>query len=161
MKQEEIKLKVKGGRICHIKPERHSEDLEEEISRTYHDGSVTDTEDIDHVAYGNIARHFYELGQQAKKEQQNEKMKENTLAELIEYLSKRFDVSYAKLARIVVKTAKWQKAQMLKEAVEGEIVNLIPDRNYIKVEREAIAKAVSVFKEGDKVKIVIVKEDKK
>ena len=34
--------------------------LEEEISRTYHDGSVTDTEDIDHIAYENIARHFAE-----------------------------------------------------------------------------------------------------
>ena len=38
------------------------EGLEEEISRTYHDGSVTDTEDIDHVAYENIACHFAEWG---------------------------------------------------------------------------------------------------
>lgn len=36
--------------------------LEEEISRTYHDGSVTDTEDIDHTSYENIARHFAEWG---------------------------------------------------------------------------------------------------
>lgn len=50
------------------------------------------------------------------------------------------------------------KEQMLKDAVDGEIVNLMPDRNYVKVDREAIAKAVSVFKEGDQVKIVIVPE---
>ena len=36
------------------------EGLEEEITRTYHDGSVTDTDDIDHTAYENIARHFAE-----------------------------------------------------------------------------------------------------
>lgn len=35
-------------------------DLEDEISRTYCDGSVTDTSDIDHVAYENIAHHFAE-----------------------------------------------------------------------------------------------------
>lgn len=36
--------------------------LEEEINRTYHDGSVADTSDIDHVTYENIAEHFYDLG---------------------------------------------------------------------------------------------------
>ena len=42
--------------------EESDKSLEEEISRTYHNGSVTDTEDIDHVAYENIARHFAEWG---------------------------------------------------------------------------------------------------
>lgn len=38
-------------------------DLEEEITRTYRDGSVTDTSDIDHVVYENIAHHScYEDG---------------------------------------------------------------------------------------------------
>ena len=37
-------------------------DLEKIIEQTYHDGSVADTDDIDHVTYENIARHFYELG---------------------------------------------------------------------------------------------------
>ena len=48
-------------------PEQPVEGLEEEISRTYHNGSVTDTDDIDHTAYENIARHFYELGLKARK----------------------------------------------------------------------------------------------
>ena len=62
-------------------------------------------------------RDSFIAGAEWQKKQQNEKMKANTLEELVEYLSKRFDVSYAKLARIVVKTAKWQKEQMLKEVV--------------------------------------------
>lgn len=38
------------------------EELEEEISRTYHNGSVADTSDMDHVDYENIARHFAQWG---------------------------------------------------------------------------------------------------
>lgn len=40
----------------------NQEELDEEINRTYHDGSVTDTSDIDHVTYENIAEYFYNLG---------------------------------------------------------------------------------------------------
>lgn len=36
--------------------------LEKIIEQTYHDRSVTDTSDMDHVSYENIARHFFELG---------------------------------------------------------------------------------------------------
>lgn len=81
-------------------------------------------------------------------------MKANTLGELIEYLSKRFDVSYAKLARIVVKTAKWQKEQMLKDAVEG-YVNYYEDSGGILM---AEAQVGCPYHNGDKVKIIIVKE---
>ena len=42
-------------------------DLEKIIGQTYHDGSVADTSDMDHVDYENIARHFYELGLNARK----------------------------------------------------------------------------------------------
>lgn len=45
-------------------------DLEKIIGQTYHDGSVADTSDMNHVDYENIARHFYELGKlNAKKEE--------------------------------------------------------------------------------------------
>lgn len=37
-------------------------DLEKIIEQTYHDRSVTDTSDMDHVAYENIAHYFYEFG---------------------------------------------------------------------------------------------------
>lgn len=39
-------------------------DLEKVIEQTYHNASVTDTSDMDLVDYENIARHFFELGQQ-------------------------------------------------------------------------------------------------
>ena len=42
-------------------------DLEKIIGQTYHDGSVADTSDMDHVDYENIARHFYEHGLNARK----------------------------------------------------------------------------------------------
>ena len=44
--------------------------------------------------------------------------------------------------------AEWQKDQMMKKAVEGEVVELVPERNYVKVERDAIARATSIFKEA-------------
>lgn len=43
-------------------------DIEKIIEQTYHNGSVADTLDMDHVTYENIARHFYELGVGARKE---------------------------------------------------------------------------------------------
>ena len=82
-------------------------------------------------------------------------VKANTLEELIEYLSKRFDVSYAKLARIVVKTAKWQKQQMLKDAMDGMITCANLNRYIL------VPKLDESLTYGKKVKIIIVKEDKK
>lgn len=42
-------------------------DLEKIIEQTYHDRSVTDTSDMDHIAYENIASYFFELGLKAQK----------------------------------------------------------------------------------------------
>lgn len=55
--------------IDSLQQEQPEVDLEEEISRTYRDGSVTDTSDMDHVSYENIAHHFYSLGINARKEE--------------------------------------------------------------------------------------------
>lgn len=49
-----------------VKQEQPEVDLEKIIEQTYHDGSVADTNDMDHVTYENIARHFYELGKNSK-----------------------------------------------------------------------------------------------
>lgn len=38
------------------------EDLKKEIARTYHDGSVADTSEMDHNDYENIAHYFAEWG---------------------------------------------------------------------------------------------------
>lgn len=53
----------------YIQQEKPEVDLEKIIGQTYHDGSVADTSDMDHVDYENIARHFYELGLNARKEE--------------------------------------------------------------------------------------------
>lgn len=49
--------------------EQPEADLDKIIGQTYHDGSVADTPDMDLVDYENIARHFYELGLNARKEE--------------------------------------------------------------------------------------------
>ncbi len=51
----------------YLMQEQPEVDLEKIIGQTYHDGSVTDTSNIDHVGYENIARYFYELGLKARK----------------------------------------------------------------------------------------------
>ena len=52
-----------------LQQEQPEVDIKKIIEQTYHDGSVADTDDIDHVDYENIARHFYELGLNARKEE--------------------------------------------------------------------------------------------
>lgn len=42
-------------------------DLEKIIEQTYHDRSITDTVDMDHITYENIAKYFFELGLKHKK----------------------------------------------------------------------------------------------
>ena len=59
-------MKELDEKIALVKQEQPKVDLEKIIEHTYHDGSVTDTDDIDHVTYENIARHFYELGKNSK-----------------------------------------------------------------------------------------------
>lgn len=56
-------------RNAHKFQHEHPEvNLEKIIGQTYHDGSVADTSDMNHVDYENIARYFYELGLKARKE---------------------------------------------------------------------------------------------
>lgn len=54
----------KSSKYCidYIQQEQKKLDIEEIIEQTYHDRSVTDTADIDHVSYENISTYFFELG---------------------------------------------------------------------------------------------------
>jgi len=54
--------------------------------------------------------------------------------------------------------AQWQKERMMKGAVEGKIVGL-PARNDIEMQADEFSKATANFKDGDIVKLIIVKED--
>ena len=78
------------------------------------------------------------------------------LGEYINELSKQFpEVSFSKLSRIAVRVAQWQKQQIMKDAVEGEIVKDIANNLYIgkaKVNKNN-------FKFGDKVKLLVLKEE--
>ncbi len=86
-------------------------DLEKIIVQTYHDGSVADTSDMDHVDYENIARHF----------------------------------------------AEWQKEQMMKGAVDCQVVGKEKDLRLI----DSTQRCLFAAKRGDWLKIIIVKEDTK
>lgn len=63
-------LDMQTGKIK--KQEQSEVDLEKHIEQTYHDGSVADTDDMDHVTYENIARYFFELGQRKAAEMYDE-----------------------------------------------------------------------------------------
>lgn len=73
----------------------------------------------------------------------------------INELSKQFpEVSFAKLSRIAVRVAKWQKEQIMSKAIDFIIV----DNNAVSTEISTFP-YVSLGKEGDTVKLIIIKQD--
>lgn len=83
---------------------------------------------------------------------------ESTTEDLGEYLyelSKQFpEVSFAKLSRIAVRVAKWQKEQMMSKAIDFIIV----DNNAVSTEISTFP-YVSLGTEGDTVKLIIINQD--
>lgn len=79
------------------------------------------------------------------------------LGEYISELSKQFpEVSFAKLSRIAVRVAKWQKQQMMTKAVEVEI----SDNGCTKgLQFIPVWPFTDEYVGGDKVKLIIIKED--
>lgn len=180
------------------------EGLEEEINRTYHDGSVTDTSDLDHVSYENIARHFAKWGAEclASPGKTSSGCSEipNDLEEAAE---KHLDTMFGRgkhqpfYKELFIAGAKWHadhtplpedtvlfnkgveegkrlaeeeqadlftivaldaaqraKEQMLKEAVEGEVESFSDMHQEVTIPLNP-----TMFKAGDKVRIIIIKED--
>ena len=89
------------------------------------------------------------------------------LGDYINELSKQFpEVSFAKLSRIAVRVAKWQKEQKAKDAIDCEICEVEVDtcgcglnshtRLSIVVDDEELRN--KGFKDGDKCKVVILKD---
>ena len=186
--------------------------LEEEISRTYHDGSVTDTSDLDHVSYENIARHFYELGCHRTAEkydeiEYNRQSAEDGAPKDLEEAANKFAVFYDQgtcdgIAQdCFIAGAKWQaeqllkssplpedtvlfnkgvaegrrlaeeeqadlftivaldaaqraKEQMMKEAVEGEVESFSDMHQEVTIPLNP-----TMFKVGDKVRVIIIKDN--
>ena len=109
------------------------------------------------------ARHFYSLGRQIKPEVSEEleeaarlyasPMGRKDVEHLYEYPYSPADVT------AFIAGAKWQKEQMLKEAVEGDIGMILHDKTsdlYVR-SKDYLPKSLGI-KCGDKVRIVIVKE---
>jgi hypothetical protein len=77
------------------------------------------------------------------------------LGEYLYELSKQFpEVSFAKLSRIAVRVAKWQKEQMMSKAIDFIIV----DNNAVSTEISTFP-YVSLGTEGDTVKLIIINQD--
>lgn len=157
------------------------EELEEEINRTYHDGSVADTSDLDHNSYENIARHFYELGCRRTAEKYDEieynrqRAEESVPKDLEEAAKEYLDKLFGKgkhqpfYKELFIAGAKWQKELMMEDAVEGEVCGRVYDHINVHfadgvckfLEPKNISHIpadVSKYKVGDKVRVIIVKE---
>ena len=83
------------------------------------------------------------------------------LEELINNLSKRYpEVSFAKLSRIAVHVAKWQKEKMMEEAVKCE-VKADEDGLFTTEKWDEMNDLLHKIgaKDGDKVKLITIKED--
>ena len=83
------------------------------------------------------------------------------LSNYINELSKQFpEVSFAKLSRIAVRVAKWQKEQMMKDATEVTVHIDAGGYPYIpEIELYDYDKDVPLAKEGDKYEVVLIKEE--
>ena len=83
------------------------------------------------------------------------------LGEYINELSKQFpEVSFAKLSRIAVRVAKWQKEQIMKDAIEREVKEDAGGYPYIDAtELYDYDNDNPLAKAGDKVKVVVVKDE--
>lgn len=83
------------------------------------------------------------------------------LGEYISELSKQFpEVSFAKLSRIAVRVANWQKQQMMAKAVDIEVKEDAGGYPYIpQIELYDYDNDVPLAKAREKVKVIVIKED--
>ena len=110
-----------------------SEDLENAALMHFKD--VMEFESKTGLKMANITS--FKVGAQWQKEQQEEPVNEN-LGEYINELSKQFpEVSFAKLSRIAVRVAQWQKEQMMAKAINAEVLENY-DREVIKYDEAAL-----------------------
>ena len=147
-----------------------SNELDKEIEKVIREGALSW-----HISYSDmcfIAEHFYELGCRRTAEKYDEIEYNRQRAEeqgsdgLEEEISKKYanDTTtmrtreqYAELARHFAKWgAEQAREQMMKEAVEGEIAKDNRGNNVLRV-----GLLNNGFEIGDKVRIIIINQDKK
>jgi len=79
------------------------------------------------------------------------------LGEYINELSKQFpEVSFAKLSRIAVRVAKWQKEQMISKSIDAELYS---DGTFIPLIGVKDKEKISDIKFGDKIKVILIKNN--
>jgi len=117
-----------------------------------------------------IARHFYELGctRTAEKydeiEYNRQRSEESVQNDLEEAAKKHFKQEWSEnywafegdVINAFIAGAKWQKEQMMKETIEAEVVSRITGQGLLPAVTFLVDNS---YKEGDKVRIIIVKED--
>ena len=134
--------------IDSLQKEPVSIDFEQELYKAF--GQVKD------LTLGmRIAKWFYDMGKNSQ-----EHVSED-LGEYINELSKQFpEVSFAKLSRIAVRVAKWQITKLMKDATEVTVHIDAGGYPYTpEIELYDYDKDVPLAKEGDKYKVVLIKED--
>ena len=111
----------------------------------------------------NTALLTFEYGFRKGAEWQKEKDKSlsDDLGEYINELSKQFpEMSFAKLSRIAVRVAKWQMAQMMKDATDVTVHADAGGYPYIpQMELYDYDKDIPLAKEGDKYKVILIKKE--
>ena len=113
-----------------------------------------------------VARHFYELGRQSKREVSEDLEEQGRIManELVQGLpiecASAIPSIKEKIVIAVRHGALWQKEQMMKEAVESEIWNYSSDTDLRAIPIWGIEK-FRHLKDGDKVKLIIIKEERK
>lgn len=158
--------------IDSLQQEQPSEDLDADITaylNTHYSDRFKDSKIVDFTTTEafELARHFYELGKQSR-EPVNEDLEEAVSEQICIAADKHikrvvdaaghpgWDWTTQDIADAFKAGAEWQKEQMLKDAVEG-YVNYYEDSGGILM---AEAQVGCPYHNGDKVKIIIVKEDK-
>ena len=80
------------------------------------------------------------------------------LGEYINELSKQFpEVSFAKLSRIAVRVAQWQKQQMVAKAIDGYVIEDVGNGDFV-LSADYLPKSVGL-KDQQSVKVIVIKEN--
>lgn len=89
-----------------------------------------------------------------------EELVSEDLGEYINELSKQFpEVSFAKLSRIAVRVAKWQKEQIMAKAVDGYVIKDIEEGNGdFLLSADYLPKSMGL-KDQQRVKVIVIKKN--
>ena len=145
--------------IDSMQEEPVSEELEEAINQSfiYHENRGDDFRSDKQIE----TAYWYGFEFGAKWQKAKDEYITEDLGEYISELAKQFsEVSFAKLSRIAVRVAKWQKEQMMANAVDGAFIrrNRYTKKNVLNG-LDMTCDAIQCFKDKDKIKVLFIKED--